>query len=690
MVDINKIINNSLTLNDVDDIIQSSLKSYNSLLTIDVSNKKLVNSAIRFLSDDSYDFDTLSKYANYMIVNNIDSNMWSSVISKISLHNSNIMNNTKIYDSISKINTTLQKNTNDSIFLDKIIASYHKNGIGVDKLHCQKLTKLSKIINNLELSLCKNDNVPNVTVKVSDMYLVPPEFLEYVSKDNIVVPLNKFNYSLCTKYVKKSSIREKIDDIMFSHLSKNIPDLTYLFINRYERSKLLGHTNYLQSITHRSSSDIYSGLTEIISRLNDYCGSELEMILALKKKFENSSIVNSWDINYYINIWKQLYGVDEKIFSQYFELSNVIKKIMCLFCSIFKLRYNIEKYKNTKFVNAQIISVYDNDILIGKILFDPFKNKTTRNCIFNSVCISNKCFYGKHNILTTSFVILSSDLEDKTKFLSSSELVNLFNEFGKSIYYLMSQSTHSIFGGMYTNIENVLTFGKFFELFYMDKKNLQFISQNTTNNLVIDITVLDKLITSRKLDYGITYNYQCMCGLYDLFTFSQDSFIDISREIITTNNNDKIIFLMNDIFNKIYEKVFSTNTISISKKNNHFHPIMWSHLFSGCGDINFSKTFSDIYAYDLIKCHSMSENKKTFYESLKTSIISEKNISIDVLPLFLQKNIPIDSMFDFFGINIDMTSIYESGVIKKTSNKKNIVDESERALEEDIKKIMVK
>jgi len=695
-----KLWNNEVNLNVVKYMISESTKMYNTLFEKKNNNEIYESNLIlQFISDDIYEFDCITKFSKIMIENGINIQMWKNIYDEIQKYNLCVNENEQIYNVMKLIVKNYSKKSDEYKFMDKIITSSYKSGITL------KQTKFSETSNRIEL--IKNrlsddyNNCPIISLTENELKGINLNILKkYYNEQTQLydIPLNKQIYNLFQKLIDNSNVRKKIDDMIYDSYEKNIPRLTYLFIYKHVKANMLGYETYLDLITQHSKDTVKNTLESIIVSLGDRCNLELSIMSQLKKKCENDTILYTWDIPYYINKWKILYGIDEKTILQYFEINNTLTSILNIVSNMFSL-------KITKITNPKLSVLNNNDVvvyrivkgntIIGEVIFDLYNRQNKINGA-RTTCINTRCMYPfeKQRIQPVS-IYVSMNIEKKdVTLITLDNLIILFNEIGKIIYYVSCEASYSLFGGMYSEPEIVDAFGKFVELLLFTNDTLKVISKNIHNSTQLTNEVLNKIIGHQKLEYGVTYKYQCLYSMYDLFVHSQTDFINECKTIMRIQNIDvqrsNILECMHEMYNSFYEAIFNVGKKSIYKESKHFHPVIWSYLFNGNENMNFLKILSDIYAHNLYNSFCSYKNKQEFCTNLSMFITNSTSNNSIQFSEFIKKQLSVNCMFEYFGLNNnDMslslynineknirTALYLSPEQNDVVNKKNIVKEN--------------
>lgn len=692
---VEKLWNDEITIDIVKNMIAKSIDMYNDCLRCDLAVKTNRDKFTAFISDDIYEFDSIMRFARTMIDLNLNMTYWISISDEIRKYNMYISENEHVYKVLNELIKYYQRNSIEFLFLNKIINSSNKSGINLKHTRLNDINKKIQMIEN-KLAYDFNENPPKIILSINEIGDFPNELIgNYYDpiKKVYELPLDKQTYLNCHKYLVGSDVRKKVDDKLCAHYEKNIPKLTYLFIYKHAKSNLLGYDSYLNCVSGYSKEQIRLMLEDIIISLKDRCELEIDFLSKMKMSFENEQQLSTWDISYYVNKWKILYGINECEISHYFEVGNTVTKMIEIISKLFSIQFikvtptdKVSKLRR----NFVVYKILQKNSIIGEVTLDLFardgKNNSSR-----TTCINNNCEYPYGcNKMTPVSVVICMNLENKKPaLLQLSDLACLINNFGKLIYFISCNSNVSLFGGMYSGVEVVETFGKLLELIMFEKDVLKILSysdKSSSPSKRLSDELIEKILQHRKLDYGLVYKYQCLYGLYDLFVHSQTEFISDCKNLVQINNADeqkeKIIGCMKNIYNLFHNTIFNTGSMTIYKDPHHFHPVLWTYLFNGNETVNFLKILSDVYAHELFTMISNSTNKPQFCQKL-TTFISE-NITKDTLNIgdFIGKKISPMQMLNYFGLNendaslslynIGTTTIQQKGLSKQQKRKTDL------------------
>lgn len=674
-----KLYNGEISPTIIENMITASSREYvNLTMYSGVFSQCQTRKLLDFISDDTYEFNSILTFAQTMIHIGINTQQWIQIVKLINNYNNTVRNNDLLFKMlyVALDNPITQADRN---FIKKMLKSRQKRGYS--NTNYTKIQKINEKIEQVERNLLYNDlnDLPVITLKSDQINDIPSEFLvTFYDKDNDVynIKIDSSMYTVCHKYITQSSIRKLVDDAVYQKYSNDIPKLAYLFAYRSIRSKLLDYKSHIETVTNHTPEYIINTLVDTVKNLDDRCTLELSTLSNLKKESEGSSELKSWDIAHYVNKWRLIYGINEEEIAEYFEINNTLTKIFEFISKMFNVTFSQCNKYNKWSKDIMIFTIKNQSRVIGELTLDLFardgKCPGTR-----TVCINTPCLYPHaKGIAQPANVIVSLFLAKCTPtLLTINDLHKLFVEFGKTLFHIFSMSSYSIFGGMNAHLEHVDAMGKFLDLCLFEPSMLKFISRHYKNKTSLSDDLAKKINKQLKLDNGISYKYQCMYGSFDLFVHSNQEFIDKCRKLMniqdTKQRTELITTMMYSCYNGFYRNFFSTN---IDKDVRHFHPIKWSYLFNGNENINFLKILTDMYAYELYSKYKRHTSPRTFCLELVHFIESISDSDTLQYDKFILTKPSVSAMFGGMGLddNDSILSLYNVDVSKEPENKSHI------------------
>src|SRR5207247_1254281 len=184
-----------------------------------------------------------------------------------------------------------------------------------------------------DLLLSKHGNELNLR---KDIYNKLIE-INKINDENLDNEDRKFLEKLISSYERnginlEENIRKRIETIYSEKFNDILNDIVRLIVLRDKHSKILNYNCHGDYKAHhqmtKNSTNIKNFLIELLQKLDYRYRREIDSLFKIKEKEDCKVLqLNSWDILYYINKWKQEYGIDELKLNKYFELNNTLKKL---------------------------------------------------------------------------------------------------------------------------------------------------------------------------------------------------------------------------------------------------------------------------------------------------------------------------------------------------------------------------
>lgn len=591
----------------ITEIVNNSKSRYDKYINFDIKLQQNRDEIIAFISDDIFEFDSITRTID--LLNDISNDKkLKDIDSTIKDYNLSLNNDINVYNLLKNMLIHYNKNSEECIFLRKIISGYEQRGV---HLKTSKIKVLQKRIETIESKMINKmkDKSKIITLSKHHVSGLSPEFLKFFynkTTEKYDIPLNRSTYQVCLKNLKNGDIRKNIELLYYGNNKSEY--LARLIVYRHQYATMLKYPNYCSLKTHKSCKAIISFVENIIANLDDRCRLEVKILSELKSKREDTSDIYTWDLLYYLNKWKKIYGVTEKV-SEYFELLTTLTKIFELMKSLFSLSFE-PCQPIFKIWDSSVITycVKKDNIIMGYLILDLYArpNKNNNN---KTICIVPRSIYPYNkNIMNPAIVTILQNFNGSNSnnqvLLTIQDITNLFREFGHTIRYFLSVSKFSIFNGMNMDLEIAETMSTFFQHLSSDGTILEYLSSHYKTHKKLDAELIDKIVKVKKLDYGITYKYRCLYALYDIFIHSCDDFIRYCYDMLKSNDKQKktqIRKLILDTYNKFYDNIMNANGSCLVKKNPFvFHPSIWTYLFNGYDDsTNYTRIVTDIYSFNL-------------------------------------------------------------------------------------------
>lgn len=575
----------------------------------------------------------------------------------ISTYIMNLNNNQELYNKILSI-----KNSQDQIFIDALIKFYKRSGINKD------ITKIKHKIIDCEntIDMFINESVSVLPIHKSALDGIP-DFFKLESKDNYYkLPLDRYHYDICMKYVNNKDARKQIELAYINKYRPIIPKIVKLAIYRNKFAELLGYASYADYIAEtkmaKTSGNVYKFLENTSSKLNNKYKSEFDKLELLSK----DTTIGTWDIPYFFNIYKYRYGLDENLIREYFEFSKVIPKMIDIYKKIFSIDFNkinvktwdesVDVYEISYNFPQGNISQPDTSFqshkktILGKLYLDlkfrEHKNKHIR--CFTMIPSSEKY---------TSEIALVANIDDTL--LNYHDVIKLFKELAHVIQLLFNNSKYAIFSAANIEYDYIEVPAIIFELLCVDGDILMQLSEHYKTGKQLDELIMHKISNIKNMNIAFNCKKQIALSLFDQFMFSPKNILlaNISYDGVS---DEDILNKLSQLYKKIYGNVMSEKNLNIKNMTNiqtmnSYYPYEWIHEMTTNGGSYYSYLWAYILAID-IYCEKIKSGK-SFGEDIINYLFKDagtKNM-YDAISEYIGRKPIIDTFIKYHELDKDMT-----------------------------------
>ena len=624
------VINNNIAKFNFEE--KSNLLSFLSLLSDDISEFQIFHSMCGFLQYVSPEKEVrrASKLADIKLTKYAD---------ELNLR-TDIYNKLKEFYIIADQSKILKDE--DKRFINKLINTYERNGVNLNQNEKKKLIKIKSDINDLENYINKNiyfnENM-YMEFDTSDLIGLKDSFLkEYsIDKKKFKIPINKSNYNHMIRFLDKSDIRKKIETFYAIKNKELIPNIAKLIVLRDKHAKLLSykcHSDYKASNQMiKNSENIKNFLTELLHKLDYRYRRELDSLFKIMMNNNNNNIngINSWDIAYYVNKWKEEYGIDENVIKEYFELNYTLKAIIKIYEILFNIKFKKLNKPFNWHPNVDMYSIYDlsnNNELTGYLYMDLL-NREGKLKNIRCFCLQSCCLFplssGKHQIPIVS-VVAPFNYTKNIVLLNYQEVISLFHEMGHVIHQIFGKTKFIIFSG--TNVENdfVEAPAQLLDSLCWEKNILKKLSCHYLNKSKLPDILINKLIKLKNLDIGLHYKKHILISLFDQLVYTSDNFVKLCEKSIQNNHND-LIYLFSNMYKQLFKEMMASTSdhdkYKIFLNEATILPVEWLNSFKINDSTYYCNTWSRVLSSDIFKEKLKGKPiKKTIGDELRKYILN--------------------------------------------------------------------
>jgi len=681
----------------VDTIMKTSLDKNDKISSYSF-NENNIKDFLKLLSDDINDYTICHSMIAFLVHISPNENIRKTCMEldyKLTKHANELNMRIDIYKKLKECSHYLNKfkyPNEDIQFINRLISNYERNGIDVDDAKRSKLLKVKHEITKLENSIMRyiiESDTIKVALNKSDITGLPQYYINKLTVNDTnkyIIPLDKHNYALCMNNLSDSNIRRKLESAYSEKYNEIVPHICKLIVLKDKFAKLQSYNCYsdykAEMLMTKNSSNIKSFLTELLNKLDNRYKKEYDTLLKFKKRDDKNSddILASWDIQYYTNMWKKKYGIDDSKIREYFELSEVLNKIFIIYKVLFNITFKKIDYLSLWHNDVVAYEIKNNDVdeILGIVYFDlfarPGKYKSTR-CFILSPPIHN----GDNNFSIPHMSLVAS-FDKNNAFLSHHEVMALFHELCHICHNMYGTVKYSIFGSINLMADFVEIPAQILEFLCYEKNLLVLLSSHYRTNEQLPVETIEKLIKIKNLDIGMTYKKNIMLSLFDQLVFSSENFINLCEKSISDNN--KMSETLSGLYKQMYGQIMCYMPVNYTYKIIHpdtlYFPVEWITQLDKYGQY-YSNVWSRVLAADVYteKFKGKEINKTIGYE-FRDKVLKYGGIkpSYEVLCDYINRKPIVDGFIQMYDLDVDpeYSFFFNTDKVNKTTDKNKITE----------------
>lgn len=602
------------------ELIKKTNNAYDQIYEIDLNNANNYSVLIAILSDTEYEITSFIALCTlFQCVHPIKQfrEKWYNARQLMCDHRNLLKANNKMYKLLEKVSKLI--NGDGKIFLQRLLLFFKKYGAHLPDNICKEAITIKAKINIIEQDILKNMILSEKSIPVTchELEGVPEYILKQFIRQNEVyyIPMTKTIYMTCLKYIKNNDTRKKIDGIYNTRCSDNAEKFIELFVLRYQYAKLFSYDTFTDmqicNQTAKSSENVKEFLRNLIVKLDPLCESEINVLRKIKELDtpDNNSELYSWDIPYYINLWKTKREIDDIVIREYFPLNHVVKEIIKLLETTLSLIFVqiIDPVVWNSDVQMYCIKDRQTQQIFGYVYLDLLMREGKPRypiCIPISPHCAYPLYNNTNNLIPCCSVLVGCYQKDQL-LLSHQEVLTLLKEFGHLIHFSCCRTKYSIFNSIYSEDDFTETVAQLFEFYGWNQEIIQKLSSHYKTNECLPTNIINKIIKSKIFDLGINYKYRCFYASYDQLVHTEKNIIGLFEQLVlkknNINNSNTSLVSMINIYKKLYAQIMSTpkNSTLISFNEYTFPPGSWVNLINGLEGLNYSSLWSEVYASDI-------------------------------------------------------------------------------------------
>ncbi len=573
-------------------IIEKSINNNNIIANHKIENKNDVNKIISLIADDITICQSLHSICNFMQYINVNTKNSIKAEILISNHEKTLNLRNDIYNKLQEIKSfkKVKLTHEDEQFIDELIKCYKASGIELTKKNKELLQKINTEISNTEMIIEKHiheseNNMLNIEYdNLNGMPLHIINTFENIDCDNVKFKLDKLNYNLCLTYIQNNKVRNNIEYLYSKDKYEPIiGQIGKLFVLRDKRAKLLSFTNHSDYI-----------LSQQMCKNSEQVQTFLKKILDKLKLFDkkNNNTKNILDISFHLNKWKKDNGLDNDIIKEYFEIKDVISKIIKIYELIFDVKF-IKLNNASVWCNDLLVyCIMSNDTNIGYLYLDLF-NREGKYKQIRCFCLQSGCMYpilsDKYLKPIISLCASFGKFTNGITLINFGEVASIFHEFGYVMHHIFGKTKYIIFSGINVEEDFMETPAQILELLCYEPFVIKYLSNHYCKKTMMSDILIEKIIQYKNLEDNLNYKKNILLSYYDQIIYSSSSFINLCETSINENKKKQIQPALKILYDKLYNEILNKkSTLPLPKEfmeiiigsDSKYYNYLWSKMLA--------------------------------------------------------------------------------------------------------------
>jgi intermediate peptidase len=344
-----------------------------------------------------------------------------------------------------------------------------------------------------------------------------------------------------SSFAASGDLRKQVHMESMTACPENLDVLDNLIKVRHELSTTLGFESYadrfLQDKMAKSQEHVGKFLTQLQQHIAPAYKRDMEVLAYVKQQVEGNSVIEPWDVKYYVKQIKAQKGLDPAQLAPYLSLENCLDGMQVLIQQLFGITMQEEPMQDEERWDSveslppppfeerirKFVFQDDEERNLGTMYLDlhPRKGKYTHAAHFTVRC---GCVVdGPDSDYQSPIVALVCNMNTgEASFSSHQEVETLFHEFGHALHSLLSRTNFQHMSGTRAAMDFVETPSHWMENYVWDPQFLPLLAR-TTSGEPIPEAMISSLRESHKLFKCLEMQNQIVLAMFDQHIFGAAS-----------------------------------------------------------------------------------------------------------------------------------------------------------------------
>lgn len=313
-----------------------------------------------------------------------------------------------------------------------------------------------------------------------------------------------------------------------------------LRFQRQEQAKLLGYSSYAEMSMETKMAGSIENVRAMIASLQVRSKPKMEKDLEELQAFASGrgfdGTLEIWDVPYWRRKHRQsLYRLDEEEIRCYFPLPRVLNGLFALCQKLFGVTIEDATRKIEPWDDGvAFYEMFDeSDSHVGSFYLDPYFRMDKLPTLAMLESGINRCDAAGVKPVAFLFFGFQPPMHGSPSLLSFSNLVSLFEKFGKTLQHVLTRVPYSEVAGL-TNVEwdAVDVCAHFLALWLDDVPTLQSLGGHHRTGQLLSVDVCENIVRARRHFAAYDLTRELYLGALDLALYTKKDFwLDVQRRL---------------------------------------------------------------------------------------------------------------------------------------------------------------
>jgi intermediate peptidase len=343
------------------------------------------------------------------------------------------------------------------------------------------------------------------------------------------------------KYSENPALRKEVFLETVTSCPDNLTVLDAMIQTRHDVSVAMGFSSYADRILRdkmaKNQGNVFAFLHQLQEQVKPHYQTDMAELAKIKQRLEQSSIMEPWDIQYYVGMIKAHEGLESSDISSYLTVTNCIESMKVLVNRLFGIameeedmipdeRWDLDGGSEPP-VDARIRKFIFRETSTGRSLGTMYLDLFPRAGKYGHAahftvrcgCVLDAVSDSPEYQLPIIALVCNLTPPASSPILSHGEVETLFHEFGHALHSLLSRTAFQHLAGTRTAMDFVETPSHWMEQYVWDPGFLSVLARHYQTGAEIPSEAVQSLVQSRHRFRSLEVQQQLVYAKFDQILF---------------------------------------------------------------------------------------------------------------------------------------------------------------------------